>query len=328
MTKTIVALFENPNEAKRAVNELYNSNFARDAVAITNGASDAAAMRMLQNGESASQDVQFYTESVQQGGTLVVVCVTDKNIQRATDILAKYDTLDIAARNTELKQSGVNRLVSTLEEDGTVFQVLEEQLDVGKRQVERGGVRVRSVVTETPVEEQVQLREETVNVARRAVSRPVTDADMATLKDSSFEVIATGEEAVVAKTAHVTEEVVVGKEVTEHTETVRDTVRHTTVDVEQINETQQASPRGFDALESDFRTHYTTKYAHDGSSYDQYRTVYRYGYDLGTDKRTRTGDWPTVEADARRTWEQRNPGTWERFKAHIRYAWDKARGQR
>lgn len=97
---------------------------------------------------------------------------------------------------------------------------------------------------------------------------------------------------------------------------------------EQVSGTQQISKRGFEALESDFRTHYTTNYAQSGGNYDQYRTVYRYGYDLGTDERTNTGDWPTVEADARSIWEQRNPGTWDQFKASIQYAWDKARGQR
>lgn len=328
MTKTIVGLFDKANEAKRAMEELRNSNFARDNIAMTNGASDAATMRLLQSGGIATQDVQFYTEGVQRGGTLVVVRSNDNQAQRAADILAKYETVDIDTRSAELKQSGVDMPVSTLNEDGTVFQVMEEQLAVGKRQVQRGGVRVHSVVTETPVEQQVQLREETVNVTRHAVDRPVTDADMATLKNASFEVTSTGEEAVVSKTAHVVEEVVVGKQTTEHTETVRDTVRRTNVDVEQISGTQHTSAPGFDALEADFRTHYTTNDAQSGGNYDQYRTVYRYGYDLGTDERTSKGDWSTVEANARRTWEQRNPGTWDRFKASIHYAWDKARGQR
>ena len=41
----------------------------------------------------------------------------------------------------------------------------------------------------------------------------------------------TAEEPVVAKTAHVVEEVVVGREATERTETVKDTVRREEVDV-------------------------------------------------------------------------------------------------
>jgi hypothetical protein len=52
-----------------------------------------------------------------------------------------------------------------------VLPVIEEELEVGKRQVQRGGVRVHTSVEETPVEEQVTLRRETVNVERRPVDQ-------------------------------------------------------------------------------------------------------------------------------------------------------------
>jgi uncharacterized protein (TIGR02271 family) len=110
--------------------------------------------------------------------------------------------------------------------------VVEEELKVGKRQVEGGGVRVKTNVTETPVEEQVNLREEHVRVERRPVDRPATAADMNEAQHGrTLEVREKSEEAVVSKDARVVEEVVVGKEATERTETVRDTVRKTDVDV-------------------------------------------------------------------------------------------------
>jgi uncharacterized protein (TIGR02271 family) len=113
--------------------------------------------------------------------------------------------------------------------------VIEEQLKIGKREVRRGGVRVYSRVTETPVEEQVRLREEHVTVERRTVDRPVTDAEVSSLVDSEIVMTETAEEAVAAKEARVVEEVVVGKQTTEHTETVRDTVRRTDVEVEKVD---------------------------------------------------------------------------------------------
>ena len=116
----------------------------------------------------------------------------------------------------------------------TAIPVVEEELHVGKREVERGGVRVESRVTETPVEEQVQLREERVHVERRPVDRPVGDAENL-FREGTLEVSERAEEAVVAKEARVVEEVVVGKEVAERTETVRETVRRTDVSVEEID---------------------------------------------------------------------------------------------
>ncbi|MFZ6178096.1 YsnF/AvaK domain-containing protein [Nannocystis pusilla] len=111
------------------------------------------------------------------------------------------------------------------------MKVVEEDLLVGKRVIEHGRVRVYSRVTERPVEEQVSLREEHVTVKRRPVDRPATGEDMNAFRESSVEMTEYAEEAVVAKEARVVEEVVVGREVETHTETVRDKVRRTDVEV-------------------------------------------------------------------------------------------------
>jgi uncharacterized protein (TIGR02271 family) len=130
--------------------------------------------------------------------------------------------------------------------DETVIPIVEEQLSVGKREVERGGVRVRSYVVETPVEESVTLRDETVNVERRAVNRPA-DVTADAFRERTIELTETDEEAVVAKTARVVEEVVVSKDVTERTEQVSDTVRRTEVDVENTTGVDRAVDRDLKA---------------------------------------------------------------------------------
>jgi uncharacterized protein (TIGR02271 family) len=115
--------------------------------------------------------------------------------------------------------------------DEEVIPVVEEQLQVGKRDVSHGRVRIRSYVVETPVEEQVSLRQERVHVERRAVDRPLGEADAA-FRDRTIEAEERREEAVVSKEARVKEELVVRKDVEQRTETISDTVRSTEVDVE------------------------------------------------------------------------------------------------
>jgi uncharacterized protein (TIGR02271 family) len=110
--------------------------------------------------------------------------------------------------------------------------VVEEQLQVGKRQVQGGHVRVYTRATERPVQEDVTLRRETVHVDRRPTDRPATDADLQAFKDGAIEMTESREEAVVNKQARVTGEVVVRKDVDEKKETVRDTVRKTDVQVD------------------------------------------------------------------------------------------------
>ena len=115
--------------------------------------------------------------------------------------------------------------------DEEVIPVIEEQIRVGKRDVARGRVRVRSYVVETPVSEQVNLREESVQIDRRPVDRALTGAEDA-FRDRTIEAEERREEAVVSKDARVKEEISLRKDATERQETVSDSVRRTEVEVE------------------------------------------------------------------------------------------------
>ena len=93
-------------------------------------------------------------------------------------------------------------------------------MSVGKRAVSGGTTRIRRYVVETPVQEQVTLHGEKVTMERRPVTdgRPVGDADFT---DKTIEMTETSEEAVVSKTARVTEEVSLRKEASDRVETVQ-----------------------------------------------------------------------------------------------------------
>jgi uncharacterized protein (TIGR02271 family) len=107
----------------------------------------------------------------------------------------------------------------------------EERLRVGKREVDRGGVRVRSYVVEEPVHEEVSLREERVHVERRPASGQV-GAGEDVFREQTIELSERGEEAVVSKDTVVTGEVAISKAAEKRTESIDDTVRRTEVDVD------------------------------------------------------------------------------------------------
>ena len=133
---------------------------------------------------------------------------------------------------TDTAATGTQAMMATGTDQDTI-KVMEERLRVGKREVAAGAVRVRSYVVERPVEEQVHLHEERVSVERHPVDRAVTAADAAgAFQDRTIEARATSEEAVVGKDVRVIEEIGLKKEASDRTETVRDTVRKTEVDVE------------------------------------------------------------------------------------------------
>jgi len=112
--------------------------------------------------------------------------------------------------------------------------IIEENIEVGKRTVQTGGVRLRSRVVEKPVEEDLRLRTERVYVERNPVNRPASESDFTTFREGEMEVTEHAEVPVVNKEARVVEEVSLGKDVDERTETVRDTVRKTEVDVDNL----------------------------------------------------------------------------------------------
>jgi hypothetical protein len=78
----------------------------------------------------------------------------------------------------------------------------------------------------------------------------------------------------------------------------------------------------FDVYSDRFRNDFATNYSSTGYTYEQYQPAYRYGYDLARDERYREYDWTRLEPEARRYWDERNPGTWDRFKNAVRHAWE------
>ncbi|HLL70059.1 MAG TPA: YsnF/AvaK domain-containing protein [Pyrinomonadaceae bacterium] len=221
-------------------------------------------------------DANYYAEGVRRGGTLISVEASDDKAESAVAIMKQHGAVEIDKRAAQWRDEGWSGFDSNATETAyntfagggqqasapasevtaehqrpsapraaaqqgqVAVPVVEEQLQVGKREVERGGVRVETHVTEKPVEENVELREEHVNVERRPVDYTFHGTESEAFKESLVEIREAYEELVVNKKARVVEEVVVNKDVEQHTETVRETLRRTDVNVEPIDNTGKA----------------------------------------------------------------------------------------
>jgi uncharacterized protein (TIGR02271 family) len=366
---TIVGIFDDRGTAERAAQDLANAGISRNNIQVTSSDSytaDAARGNVGLSGagphdssgggisgffhrlfgSDVNEDERgHYAEAVRRGSTMVAVTADEANEDRVTDILERYDPVDIDRRAKSWKErgyTGYNAAAEPLAQDEIVREreyydrdadraqnsvpVVNEQLQVGKRSVARGGVRVYRRMSEQPVEEQVHLREESVRVERRPANRPATEADM-NPTERVIEVTETAEEPVVGKTARVVEEVVVGKETRERTETVRDTVRKSDVNVERMDRSGGEAMSEYDA---DFRRDFGSRYASDrNAAYETYAPAYRYGYEMASDARYRGKRWDDVESTLRTDYERHNPNSaWDRFKGAVRYGWEKVTGKR
>ena len=215
--------------------------------------------------ETTHHRAKAYGEVASQSDAIVTVHATSEDeASRAANLLDEAGAFDIDERAsqyglTDSQTPGAYPTAGTYDKTSTpvgttypadtiddtdansTIKVIQEDLQVGKRTVETGGVRVRSRIVEKPVEESLRLREERVRIQRNPVNRVATDADLSAFKQGEISVTEHAEVPVVNKEARVVEEISVGKDVNERTETIRDTVRNTEVDVEDTTDANRVT---------------------------------------------------------------------------------------
>lgn len=275
--KTIVGLYTTVAEANKVKSSLESQGYESKNIRVidqtgsntgtgtssTSGEGIGAKIKDFFGSFSGSDEREYssYTQGVSNGGALLAVTVADGQAERTADILDQSGAMsidggsnaygsgaeDVAVLKGTTGSTGSAGYTGTANTGRTtgeqVIPIVEEELQVGKRTVQRGGVRIYSHVVSTPVSENVSLHDEKVIVDRQRVDRPATDADFTTGAEA-IEVRAMGEEAVVGKRSRVVEEVRVGKEASDRTEQITDTVRRTEVDIEPTTTTETTGYTG------------------------------------------------------------------------------------
>jgi uncharacterized protein (TIGR02271 family) len=257
--ETVVAVYETADQADAAIRDLHAAHVPAEAITrhnerITGTDKSATATASIAPsgfwaklfGGEPDHDTAVYDHSIENGAIVVSVKTPEQHVGDISEILERHHPVDLDDRasaytttQTATMQAPASAAGGTsaakpnaaVSDASDTIQLAAETLAVGKRAVNRGTTRVRRYVVETPVAQQVTLRDETVSVERRPVAeaRPVGAADFT---DRVVEFTESDEEAVVSKTARVREEVVIRKDTTERVETVHDTVRREEIEVE------------------------------------------------------------------------------------------------
>lgn len=226
-----VCLFHHRDNAQAATRDLQNAGVATASITVVDEAAGTTEASLSALGVP-DRDLSRLRKGIENDGVLLSFHAGESQASTIEGIFHRHTAEKIDETASVAAPLAVAAQPAEETAGGTV-PVLEENLVVGKREVERGGVRVYQRVVEELVSETVNLREEHVVVDRRPVDRAVTESDLRG-GDQTLEFTETAEQAVVGKVARVVEEVRVGKETSEHTETIHDTVRHTEIDVETI----------------------------------------------------------------------------------------------
>jgi stress response protein YsnF len=243
MTKTVIGIFDNFKNAQQAAQQLMTKGFIKETIDISNKNNQNTYEQTAHKEDDDSisnffnylfgntDESRKYTEAAQGKSVITVHTSTNDEAERAADILDDCGAVDVDQQEAKNKDMATGK-------ENTTIPVMEEQVAIGKRVVETGGVRIRSRIVEKPVEERLRLREEHIHVEHNKVNRVATEADLAQFKQSDVKITERAQVPVVAKEARVVEEIKISKEVDEHQETVHETARATEVEVEELENNQ------------------------------------------------------------------------------------------
>jgi uncharacterized protein (TIGR02271 family) len=252
MLQTVIGIFDSANEAQQAVKELVSNGFMRDQIDVSSSKAIHTPTNLanVQNNDTHSnffsslfddgQEANTYAQRARQGSVVTVHAQSGEQAQEAARILDGYGAVDV---NEQANRNRTSTGSASSMDAATSLPVIEEELQVGKRVVETGGVRLRSRIIERPVEEHLRLREEHVHVERHNVDRPASESDFAAFKEGVIELTEHAEVPVVNKQMQVVEEVSLNKEVEERTETIKNTLRSTDVEIETLGSKEGSSQR-------------------------------------------------------------------------------------
>ena len=344
--RTVIAAFENSNKIQALTEELERSGISQQQINIhssstsatsTGGATQEGGFTHWVKSLFGSDEENDYHRAYGSGNTVVAIEADDSQIDDVVDILDRYDPVNMqestasvaegvmssaAAVGSGAAASGLAaNAINTGKEAQSIIPVIQEDLAVGKRTIQRGGVRVVSRMVETPVEETVRLRDEHAYVDRQPVNRMATAADLGAPGSQVIEVEEFAEEPVIQKTARVVEEVRVGKTMGERSETIRDTVRNTEVNVEQVgSHTTSAAGALYDA---EFRRDYQQRFGNSGGSYDLYSPAYQFGATNASNMQYENKSFLESELQLRGAYEKQYPNsTWDKVRSAAQYGWD------
>lgn len=267
MKQTVIGIFDKSSEAQNAIKHLLDEGFTSNEIDVHRSREETGTDKNKTETRSKSNEwnsdgyrnffsnlftdtdeAQTYSEVASRSSVVTVHTTSKEESETAARVLDRFGAIDVNERARQNRATGTtgtqhtNRTTDRTTESGSI-PVIEEKMEVGKREVETGKVQLRSRIIERPVEETLRLREEHVNVERNPVDRPATDADLRNFKEGETEITEHAEKPVVNKEARVVEEINLNKETKDRESTVRDSVRKTDVDVKKTTKDEERKNR-------------------------------------------------------------------------------------
>jgi hypothetical protein len=185
--ENVVAVYDAAAHADAAVNTLKSAGYPDYDISVIRSAGGEPNTDLIEPGfwrrlfgrAIELHEAGAYGQSVLRGGVVVSVHVAESEAPSVIKLLDSHHPVDIMDRARTHGSSAAEppkvlvpppTSAAILKRDEEVVRLAEEQLNVRKRQVDTGITRVRRFIVERPVEANVTLHEEHVEVMRSTIS--------------------------------------------------------------------------------------------------------------------------------------------------------------
>jgi uncharacterized protein (TIGR02271 family) len=175
-------------------------------------------------------EANYYDQEFRAGRVLVTVDAGGGRLEQAQSILVRSGGYDMRSAPGSSARATTRSGSATRDADGRTLEVREEELRINKRPVSTGEVEVRKEVHTERRSVDVPVRKEELVIERHAVGRHPASGQVGS--DESVRVPLSEERVEIEKRPVVTEEVKVGKRMTEEEERVEANLAKENVKVE------------------------------------------------------------------------------------------------
>ena len=349
MQHTLVAVFDNRNDAQQAMDELLASSFTSTNVRLTQGDplgttdspaatqqatthDDDSIASSIRNffsdifGTNDSVNAQRYSSAVTRGHhVLTVGPVSEPEVERAADIVERFGPIDIDEESSGAEYGTVENNLGTdqiMRRDSASLQGSQSQslsFQNDDRQPFQQGNLNDAVPMGGTYQEPLG---DGGNLGGQRLSASTAGMSMQEgLQQGSMQ---RADNPTTSGTGFAP------------TEIKRPGVRVFARDPGDLGNTGIRTSGGIGSLGADaqrqqendlaFRSHWSDTYGADSGHYDEYAPAYSYGSSLASDDKYRGRSWDDAESDIRADWETRHvdtTSTWEKMKAAVRHGWDR-----
>lgn len=259
-------------------------------------------------GSDRSARLGQYSEALKRGHyVLTVTAPNEPEVERAADLVERYGPVDIdetssvwpsgsaTGMNAGSMNMGAQQQSASMSQQsqqaregsaqastGSSMQFantgsqsipgMQEELNVGKREVQRGGVRIFSHVDETPVDESVNLRDEHVAGHRRAIDKMVDPADVPAFQEREDEQLSGAVDDDYYRSHWTSNYAGTGKTYDEYAPAYRYG--------SEMRRSELYRGRPFEDVESDLRSDWGR--THPGSAWESFKAAVRHGWERMT----------------------------------------------